>query len=168
MKIRLEQPSDFATIHALHVEAFGGGGEAKLVDLLRLQAAPLVSLVAAVDHQVVGHVAFSPMQPLGNGSQLMMGLAPLGVLPGWQRKGVGAGLVREGLAQCRARGAKAVFVLGQAEYYPRFGFVAASRFGIRCEYEAPDECFMALELEPGSLEGVSGAVKYHPAFAELF
>ena len=56
-------------------------------------------------------------------------------------------------------------VLGHPEYYPRFGFVPASRFGLRCEYDVPDEVFMALELEAGALSGVSGLLSYHEAFA---
>jgi putative acetyltransferase len=74
-------------------------------------------------------------------------------------------LVREGLERCRNTGCHAVVVLGHPEYYPRFGFVPASRYGIGCEYDVPDEVFMLVELEPGALEGVSGRVAYHPAFS---
>lgn len=58
-------------------------------------------------------------------------------------------------------------VLGHPGYYPRFGFVPAARFGLRCEYEVPEEAFMALELRPGALQEASGTVRYNPAFAAL-
>jgi putative acetyltransferase len=57
-----------------------------------------------------------------------------------------------------------VFVVGHPEYYPRFGFRPASGFGITCEFEVPDEVFMALELAPGALEGRAGRLFYHEAF----
>ena len=73
--------------------------------------------------------------------------------------------MREGLARCRAAGVDGVVVLGHAEYYPRFGFVPAAQFGLRCEYDVPADVFMAIELNPDALGGVSGLVRYHEAFA---
>jgi putative acetyltransferase len=96
-----------------------------------------------------------------------MGLAPLAVTPARQRSGVGSALVRSGLEECARRGFGAVIVLGHASYYPRFGFVPASRFGIRGEYNVPDDVFMATELVPGFLAGKSGTIRYHPEFANL-
>jgi putative acetyltransferase len=96
-----------------------------------------------------------------------MGLAPMAVLPARQRQGIGSALVRDGLGRCRELGYEAVVVLGHPGYYPRFGFVPASRFGIGCEYDVPAEVFMALELVPGALRGKPGTIRYHPAFAEL-
>ena len=58
-------------------------------------------------------------------------------------------------------------VVGHPEYYPRFGFVAASAKGLQCEYDVPDEAFMAVELRPGSLGGAAGLVKYHAAFGAV-
>ena len=97
----------------------------------------------------------------------LVGLAPMAVAPGHQRKGIGSHLVREGLARCRAAGVAGVVVLGHAEYYPRFGFVPAQQFGLRCEYDVPADVFMALELTQGALRGVSGLVRYHAAFAAV-
>ena len=93
-----------------------------------------------------------------------MALAPMAVVPERQRAGIGSELVRDGLARCRLRGVEAVFVVGHPAYYPRFGFSRASDFGITCEFEVPDEAFMALELAPGSLRGRTGQVFYHEAF----
>lgn len=128
----------------------------------------MISLVAEESSHVVGHVFFSPMTLPGDVQKLVMGLAPLGVLPARQHKGIGSALIVAGLDECRKMGAEAVFVLGHADYYPKFGFVPASRFGIGTEYDVPDDHFMALELVPGALAGVTGKVKYHAAFAELF
>ncbi len=93
-----------------------------------------------------------------------MGLAPMAVLPVHQRRGIGSSLVRAGLEACTQLGFAAVIVLGHAEYYPRFGFQPASRFALRCEYDVPDDVFMALELEAGILTGKTGTIQYHPAF----
>ena len=167
MLIRLEQPADVAAIHAINGAAFETSAEADLVDALRAQAAPTISLVADHDGSIVGHILFSPVSLTGHDELKIMGLAPMAVVPAQQRRGIGSALVREGLEHCRARGSGAVVVLGHPEFYPRFGFVPASRFGITSEYDVPDEAFMALELEIGVLEGKTGAIRYHPTFADF-
>ena len=97
-----------------------------------------------------------------------MGLAPMAVAPARQRQGVGSALARAGIAACRDLGFGAVIVLGHPEYYPRFGFVPASRFGLRSEYDVPDDVFMAMELKPGALHGRGpGTIRYHPAFGNV-
>jgi putative acetyltransferase len=146
--------------------AFARAEEADLVDRLRASVRPYVSLVAEVDAEVVGHIFFSPVTIAAAPANLQpMGLAPMAVLPARQRLGIGGGLIRAGLDACRGLGAGAVVVLGHAGYYPRFGFVPAVRFGLRCEYPVPDEAFMALELRSGALSGVAGLVRYAPQFA---
>jgi putative acetyltransferase len=97
----------------------------------------------------------------------LVGLAPMAVAPGNQKQGIGSVLVREGLARCRAAGVEGVVVVGHAGYYPRYGFVPAQQFGLRCEYDVPADVFMALEFSPGALSGVSGLVRYHPAFGTV-
>lgn len=164
--IRPEGPADIAAVSAVERAAFGRAEEAELVDRLRAAVRPHVSLVAAVGAEVVGHIFFSPVSIAAAPPDLMpMGLAPMAVLPGRQRAGIGGALIRGGLDACRELGARAVVVLGHVEYYPRFGFVPAVRFGLRCEYAVPDEAFMALELRPGALSGVTGLVRYAPQFA---
>ena len=91
----------------------------------------------------------------------------MSVLPQRQGQGIGAVLVREGLDRVRAKGHGVVVLLGHANYYPRFGFVPASRYGLKWEHEAPDEAFMALELRPGALKGLEGVVAFRREFDEV-
>ncbi len=167
MHIRNEQERDWAFVHALNVAVFETAAEANLVDALRQQARPVVSLVAEEDQAVVGHIIFSPVELPVHPELKIMGLGPMAVAPAYQRRGIGSALVRAGLEQCRELGFGAVVVLGHAAYYPRFGFTPAARFGIGCEYDAPEEAFMVFELTPGYLRGASGTIKYHAAFSSV-
>jgi putative acetyltransferase len=167
MNIRPELPTDAPAVRAVNQAAFETNTEADLVELLHQQASPLISLVADDAGSVVGHILFSPAILLGHPNAKIMGLAPMAVLPAHQQLGIGSSLVRAGLEACRQLGFGAVVVLGHAKYYPRFGFQPASRFGLRCEYDVPDEVFMALELESGTFGGKPGTIRYHPAFAQV-
>ena len=166
MTIRPERPDDQRPIYELNEAAFGSTTEASLVDRLRAEAAPIVSLVADEDGAILGHILLSPVTLPGRADLRLMGLAPMAVRPDYQRRGIGSALVRAGLDACKRLGCDAVIVLGHAEYYPRFGFVPASRFGLRSEYDVPDEVFMALELRPGVFGAAGGTIRYHPAFAD--
>lgn len=165
--IRAEEERDWAAVHALNASAFETPAEAGLVSALRVQAQPVVSLVAEHAGSVVGHILFSPVTLSGYASLKIMGLAPMAVAPSHQRQGIGSALVRAGLERCKALGAGAVVVLGHPEHYPRFGFSPSVRFGIGSEYEAPKEAFMVVELHPGFLLGASGTVQYHAAFKNV-
>ena len=165
--IRAERDTDRAAVDAVNAAAFPTPLEADLVDALRREARPLVSLVAERDGAVVGHILFSPVTHENSPDLRIMGLAPMAVAPDHQRSGIGSALVRAGLDECRQLGFAAVVVLGHPEYYPRFGFSPSVRWGIRSEYDVPDDVFMALELEPGALRGAAGTVRYHPAFSEV-
>lgn len=167
MRVRDELPADFAQVRAVNAAAFPSPAEANLVDALRTQAHPCISLVAEVDGQVAGHIMFTPVSLNSHPALRIFGLAPLAVLPQHQRHGVGSALVRAGLQRCRDLSHGAVVVLGHPAYYPRFGFQPAARLGIGCEYDVPEDAFMLLELEPGYLQRASGTVAYHPAFAGL-
>jgi putative acetyltransferase len=166
MEIRPERPEDIPQVYQVNLAAFGRDAEARLVDLLRDAGAALVSLVAVDGGEVVGHILFSPVTIEGY-DRPAAGLAPMAVLPGQQRRRIGSALVERGLAACRDAGMEAVVVLGHPEFYPRFGFVPASRFGLDCEYPVPDEVFMALELTPGALAGAHGTVRYRPEFNQV-
>ncbi len=166
--VRAETKEDHDAIHRVNELAFGRRNEADLVDALRVNAHPHISLVAVVDEKVVGHIFFSPVSVESENSAFTaIGLAPLAVLPEYQNQGIGSQLVREGLRECRRIGHDIVVVLGHPNYYPRFGFAPASLKGLRSEYDVRDEVFMAAELVPGALAGCGGLVKYHAEFAKV-
>ncbi len=89
----------------------------------------------------------------------------MAVLPSFQKRGIGSLLVERGLSILKKAGHRGVVVLGHPQFYPRFGFAPARTFGIRCEYNVPDEVFMALELYAGGLKDCAGLAKYQPEFA---
>jgi putative acetyltransferase len=164
MKIRAERTDDHAAVRALNKAVFESPLESKLVDALREQAEPTISLVAENEGVVVAHVMFSPVTHSDDSGLRVIGLAPMAVSPDRQRQGIGSRLVEAGLTQCREMGFVAAIVLGHPEYYPRFGFRASTDFGIVSKYEVPTEVFMAMELQPGALDDKKGRVDYHPAF----
>lgn len=167
MIIRNEKINDKDAVYAVNVSAFETSEEANLVDELRENANSILSLVAIIDEEVVGHIMFSPVILTDYPEIKIMGLAPMAVLPKYQRKEIGSALVQQGLKQCQQLGFTAVVVLGHPKYYPRFGFVPSVKFGFVSEYEIPDEVFMALELQPGALSGKTGVIKYNSAFGSL-
>lgn len=165
MDIRVEKPEDVNAIHQLNRKAFGRENEAILVDQLR-GIASMFSFVAVQSAQIVGHLFFSPIAVNGQCSSnlLILGLAPVAVLPSYQRQGIGSLLIQRGLEVCTQSSCDAVVVLGDRKYYSRFGFVSASSHGLRCEYDVPDEAFMVLELNRGALQDCSGTVQYRSEF----
>ena len=167
MHIRTEGAADIAAVRDVNEAAFETSTKADLVDALRSQAEPIISLVADDDGSIAGHILFSPVTLVGHDDLTLMGLAPMSVLPDRQRRGIGSALVRAGLERCTENGHGVVVVVGHPEYYPRFGFVPASRFRVGCEYDVPDDVFMALKLEPGIFSGRSGLIRYHAAFAHV-
>lgn len=166
--IREEQSDDAAAIRRVVLDAFGRAAEADLVETLRTNGKSKLSLVAELDGQIVGHILFTGGTVEDASSRLsVLGLAPLAVLTQFQRKGVGAALMHRSLSQCRDLGHDVIVVLGHPEYYPKFGFVRAGRYGLGCEYDVPDDAFMALELRAGSLQGIRGLVRYQSEFDDV-
>ena len=163
--IRPEATADHTAIREVDRLAFGGD-EGRLVDALRAGGYARTSLVAEEGGRVVGHVLFSELPIVTAGGTVeALALAPLAVLPFCQRRGVGSSLVREGLRACMEAGYRIVVVLGHPEFYPRFGFSAELADRLRSPYSRP--AFMAIELVPGALDGVTGEVVYPPPFGEL-
>ena len=162
LQVRAERDADIAAIRTVNREAFGGEAEGELVDALRANGDAAVSLVAETDAGVVGHILFSHLPIRAPGTEVAaVALAPMSVLPRWQRRGVGSALVRTGLERCRNAGVEAVVVLGHPTYYPRFGFSAHLAEQLQAPFSG--STFMALELVPGALrEG--GVVRYPNAF----
>ena len=164
--IREERPNDRAAVRDVNIRAFGQLVEADLVDTLRERAGRFLSLVAIKDDHVVGHILFTPVMITGEDMIVEgMGLAPMAVLPGYQRQGIGSELVRAGIARLATTACPFVIVLGHPSYYPRFGFEPASRHGIRSEWEVPDEAFMILVLDPARMRAVFGVARYRPEFS---
>jgi putative acetyltransferase len=165
VEIHPEKSGDISQIRHVNDEAFGGIKESRLVDDLRDQGMLTVSLVAVLNGEVLGHIAFSPVTIESKISKAeAITLAPLAVLPKYQRQGIGSQLVNAGIDRCRSTGHDIIFVVGHPEYYPRFGFTQAKRKGFDCEFPAPDEAWMVLELYEGALKGISGTVKFQPEF----
>lgn len=166
--VRNEHEKDIDAVRDLNEAAFEGAAEAELVDLLRERADPYLALVEESKEGLIrGHIVFTPVTHIDRSDLRILGLGPMAVLPEFQRSMIGSALVTKGLEVCREKGFGGVVVLGHPEYYPRFGFVPASQYGIRSEYDVPDEVFMALELREGYLTDAAGLVKYHPAFGEV-
>ena len=172
IRIRPEQPEDIPAIHHLNERAFDTPAEADLVDRLREEVEPFISLVA-VDHspdggRVVGHILFTPVTIEPSRPDLRIcGLAPMAVHPDRQRQGIGSLLVEAGLSACRIAGYHVVVVLGHPEFYPRFGFRPAAPLGITSRYDVGPEYFMVLDVVEGGPRGVHGIISYHPIFDAL-
>jgi putative acetyltransferase len=161
--VRDEAISDREAIWEVNRLAFGREDEAKLVDALREGGHVRQSLVAIDKGHVVGHILFTRL-PIQAQTEVIeaLALAPMAVIPSQQRRGIGSRLVEEGLRACQEAGHRIVVVLGHPEFYPRFGFSARQAEGLRSPFSGP--AFMAIELEAGALEGVSGDVCYPPPF----
>jgi putative acetyltransferase len=161
--VRVEGADDLEAIREVNRQAFGREDEARLVDALREGGYARLSLVAEEAGRVVGHILFSDLPVVTpTGAVPALALAPLAVLPERQRQGIGSRLVREGLLACAGAGHRAVIVLGHPAYYPRFGFSAGLAERLKAPFSGP--AFMARELVPGALTGMTGEVRYPPPF----
>lgn len=170
LEIRAEKKEDQPAIYEVNKLAFGQEDESRLVDALRESDDFIyeLSLVAVKEEKVVGHILFSPIAiETKEGYVRVLSLAPMAVLPEFQRQGIGSELVRHGLKECERFGHEVVVVIGHPEYYPRFGFTSARVKGLEAPFEVPDEAFMVLEIKEGALDGINGTIKYPPAFDGL-
>ncbi len=168
VKIREELFQDIDAIRAINEKAFGQLQEANIIHRLRANCDGLLSLVAFKDEKIIGHILFSPVTIEGHHGILKgMGLAPMAVLPEFQRQGVGTELAKAGIEILRKSKCPFIIVLGHPEYYPRFGFEPASRYRIRSQWEGvPDPAFMILWLDKTGINHVSGIAKYRDEFNE--
>jgi putative acetyltransferase len=169
MRIRPETPADNASVDRLVERAFGGPGEAGILRALRDTPVSFASLVADVDDEVVGHALFTLVTVEAAEALLAaLALGPVAVLPERQRRGVGSALIRAGIAQARASAHPALFVLGHADYYPRFGFEPARAWRLHFGDDAAlhADAFFVLPFAPELLRAHAGRVRYHPAFGD--
>ena len=164
--IRPAEPEDAPAIRAVHEAAFPTPMEADLVEALLREGDAAVSLVAERQAEIVGHVLLSRMEVSGEGRALRaLGLAPVGVLPGFQGGGIGKALIEAALAIARATDEEIVFLLGEPDYYARFGFSAEAAAPFASPYAGP--YFMALALRPGFVPPATGEAAYARAFSDL-
>jgi len=170
IKIREETAGDYENITVVNTLAFGQANEGQLVLKLRKTEKFIseLSLVAEIQNNLVGHILFYPIEIRSEGQVFeSLALAPMAVLPDFQKQGIGSRLVKEGLERARGLGFRSVIVLGHAAYYPRFGFEPAGQWSIRPPFEVPEDVFMALELVKDGLKGVRGVVVYPPEFSDV-
>lgn len=165
--VRKEREKDYAEIYTVVKEAFASaehadGNEQELVDELRRSEAfiPELSLVAVEGDKIVGHIMFTKNR-IGDTEQLT--LAPLAILPEYQRMGIGKALINAGHEVARRLGYDYSVVIGSNVYYPKLGYRQAKDFGITFSGEIPDENFMAIHLQ-GQNDQCPGAVIYPKEF----
>ncbi|WP_276118347.1 GNAT family N-acetyltransferase [Pararhizobium qamdonense] len=162
MIIRPEKPEDRAAIRAVTISAFqdhphSDQTEHLILDRLRKAGALALSLVAEVNGDVAGHIAFSPVT-LSDGSKDWYGLGPVSVLPALQGQGIGGALIRQGLDMLRHQAAAGCVVMGDPDLYRKFGFRNDPQFTLK---DCAPQYFLT---QPLSLPGASGMVTYNPAF----
>lgn len=167
MEIRQENRNDYDAVYNVVTKAFktaekSDGNEQDLVNALRKSKSfiPELSLVAVENKKVVGHILFTKVY-VGGVSELA--LAPLSVLPEYQRNGIGLALIKKGHSTAAKLGYDYSIVLGNSEYYPKTGYVPASVYGIKASFDVPDKNFMAIKLNDKAAK-INGIVKYDTAF----
>jgi len=190
--LRPEQPGDEGSIRQINESAFADRTEADLVQTLRDAGAIRLSAVAILGGRtpdggsvatvgrtgmcsreviggvLVGHALFTPVTvTTDKGDIELLGMGPVAVIPAKQHQGIGTMMIAGCLEHLRSLHNRGVVVVGEPGFYRRFGFIQASRWGLRWEVEVPEENFLALQLTPGALAGVSGAVRYRPEFTQI-
>lgn len=165
-KIRPEREEDTSGVRRVLEAAFPTAAEADLVERLRRGAKSVIALAAEDDGEVVGHIVFSPLSLEPLAGAIGLGLGPVAVLPDHEKHGVGRRLVQNGLAACHAWGAGFVTVLGDPEYYGRFGFEPASEHGLLNEFGAGPH-FMVFPLKKNGLPPRGTLIKYAPEFSGM-
>ncbi len=158
--VRNESPPDSKAVYQVVSSAFGQLAEADLVEELRQAGDIVVSLVAEEDGQIVGHVLLSRM----DAPFPALALAPVSVIPSKQGSGIGSALVKGAVNRARSEGWAAIFVLGDPNYYERFGFDREAAAGFTSPYAGRH--FMVLKLSP-ALPATTGELRHAPAFAAL-
>jgi len=166
IQIRETNTDDFDNIMLVEKQGFGYNKEAKLVaDLLADETAePTVSLLAFYDNKAIGHILFTRVYIEGIDEQPMIHiLAPLAVIPEFQKQGVGGLLIKEGIRLLKERGTQLVFVLGHKDYYPKHGFIPdAESYGYPAPYPIPTEfadCWMIFPTSENKFDIGKGKIK---------
>lgn len=167
LKIRQENIEDYEEVYQVIKTAFetaehSDGNEHDLVVTLRNSNSfiPELSLVAMKENKIVGYILFTKIK-IGEYEELA--LAPLGVLPEYQRQGVGSELIKKGHRIAKKLGYQYVVVLGSEKYYTKFGYIPAIKYGIKAPFDVPNENFMAVKLNNTNVK-IQGIVEYAKEF----
>jgi len=163
MYIRETTDADLKDILFVEREAFNSNKEADLTEdlLADSSAKPLLSLIAYIEDQPAGHILFTKAQLSNTPKVAVSFLAPLAVVPKFQRRGIGGNLIKKGLELLSKANVDLVFVIGHPAYYPRHGFTPASKLGFQATYPIPEEdadAWMVQALRPDIIGSVSGRV----------
>ena len=171
--IRQARTADYPSVYALVEATFADMPESDhkeqdLVERLRLSEAfvPPLSIVAETDKgQIVGYVLLTKVEIVSDGrATTSLAVAPLAVLPAFQRQGIGGRLLREAHTRAAELGYRTAVLIGHKDYYPRFGYRQARDWGIAFPFDIPAECGMLIELCPRGAEGIQGMVRYPKEF----
>ena len=166
-EIRKENKNDYNEVYNVIKKAFeaaehSDGNEQDLVVRLRNSKAfiPELSLVAVEENKIVGYILFTKIKIKDN---IELALAPLAVLPEYQRKGIGKKLIETGHNIAKNLGYHYSIVLGSENYYSKMGYIPAIQYGIKAPFQVPDENFMAIKLNDTNIE-IKGTVEYAKEF----
>ncbi len=167
LELRKENVNDYEEVYNVIKTAFekaehSDGNEQDIVVALRKSNSfiPELSLVAVNENKMIGYILFSKVK-IGDNTELA--LAPLAVLPEYQRKGIGTMLIKEGHKIAKQLNYNYSIVLGSNKYYPRLGYIPASKYNIKAPFDVEDECFMAIKLNKNA-KTINGIVEYDKAF----
>ncbi len=172
INIRQEKQSDYQAVFNLIEKAFkneeySDHKEQFLVAKLRNSDAfiPELSLVAEIGNQVIGHILLTKIK-IKNEKQSFdsLALAPVTVLPEFQKQSIGKQLIEFAHKKAKELGYKSIVLLGHKDYYPRFGYIQAHKFKIELPFDVPKENCMVIELTNNGLKGVRGMVEYPKEF----
>lgn len=165
MLIRTEAPADILAIDRLLRSSFATDTEARLVMALRENSRTTLSLVACNDEgELIGHALFTAVT-LDGDDLGWQGLAPLTVAEAYRGQGVAAALIREGVESLPMLGYPVCVVLGNPDFYHRFGFESAAHYQLHCEWDAPEGAFQVLAMSDSALPLPQGKIEYSPEFA---
>lgn len=174
INIRQEVQADYPIVFDLIEKAFrneviSNHREQFLVERLRKSVSfkPELSLVATVEQEIVGYILLTKIRIETNSKNITsLALAPVAVLPVFQKKGIGGQLIEEAHRMAKELGYESVIVLGHEKYYPKFGYKLLNEFNITLPFDAPKENCMAIELIPDALKNKAGSVIYPKEFFE--